>query len=322
MVVGTPGRLLDHLERRTLDLSHIEVVVLDEADRMLDMGFIDDIKRILSYAPASKQTALFSATMPKEIMGLARKYLTSPEIVKESSDDELTVEGVAQYYLSIDGNQKLDALATILKERSTRTIVFTRTKYGADRLSHFIQRFGLNALALHGNLSQNRRDRVMDEFKNGRLNILIATDLAARGLHVEDVSHVINYDLPQDAMTYVHRIGRTGRQGKTGEAITFTTSLQETRELEKMVRQIGAEIQKLDMAVKHVAFSHESTQQRDYSETNRGGGRRERGSRHGSPRQSYGNRSRPSYGRGGSSSHSHGQGPAQHARRTTHAFRV
>ncbi|HEV8289840.1 MAG TPA: DEAD/DEAH box helicase [Candidatus Norongarragalinales archaeon] len=247
IVVGTPGRVLDHLERRSLNLSSVKVVVLDEADRMLDMGFIDDVNRILEKTPREKQTMLFSATMPAPIRRLAEKFMVTPELVKVS-EDKLTVTGITQYYMGVDPRDKIDVLQAILKTRAkTQTIAFCRTKHGADRVAEILQRKGFNTLALHGNLTQNARDKVMAKFREGQIQVLVATDLAARGLDVDDVTHVINYDLPEDGNVYLHRIGRTGRAGKAGESITFCGNLLDIRSVKLWAQIAGSTIDAIDI---------------------------------------------------------------------------
>ncbi|MCX8195130.1 MAG: DEAD/DEAH box helicase [Candidatus Micrarchaeota archaeon] len=221
IVVGTPGRLLDHIERGTLALDSVEVVVLDEADRMLDMGFIEDIEKILQKTPKGRQTLLFSATMPSEIIELSKKYLKSPQEVKVG-EDSLAVKTIKQYYAEVSKFDKLNALLTILVEQKpSLALVFVRTKRSADRLNEILLDRGFHSLALHGDMSQNKRDRSMEAFRRRHINILVATDLASRGLDVTGVSHVINYDMPSDPYTYIHRIGRTGRMGKEGVAISL-----------------------------------------------------------------------------------------------------
>lgn len=255
IVVGTPGRIIDHLKRGTLDLSKLSIAVLDEADRMLDMGFIEDVEFILQKSRRERQMALFSATMPSEIIQLANKHMNSPEKIKES-EDEFTVKEIKQYYLSIDPKDRLNAMALLFKHKTpAMTIVFCRTKLGADKLSHYLKLFGINALALHGNLTQARRERTLQDFRNGRIQVLVATDLAARGLDIQGVSHVINYNIPEDEKTYVHRIGRTGRMGKDGEAITLVTNLEEQKTIQKIASMNGANIEKMEMQITHVPFT-------------------------------------------------------------------
>lgn len=238
VVIGTPGRLLDHLSRKTLNLSNVQMVVLDEADEMLDMGFIEDIESILQATPAERQTLLFSATMPEEIKRLARKYLTEPEFVTVSKNN-LTVPQIEQVYYESREPNKLDSLCRILDSTSiSLSIIFCRTKRGVDELVAGLQARGYPAAALHGDLSQHQRNHVMKQFRTGQIDYLVATDVAARGLDIENVSHVINYDIPQDPEFYVHRIGRTGRAGKTGVAITLVSprDYKQLRLIEKLTK--------------------------------------------------------------------------------------
>ncbi|MEW5955938.1 MAG: DEAD/DEAH box helicase, partial [Candidatus Micrarchaeota archaeon] len=243
IVVGTPGRVIDHLRRGTLRLGHVRTVVLDEADRMLDMGFIDDVRLILSHAPKERQTMLFSATMPGPILQIAENDMRSPVHVRVS-EDKMTVETVRQYYWSVDPRDKPDALATVLKHapKPLLALVFCRTKFGADRVERILAERGFKAMALHGNLTQARRDHVMAQFRSGAIDALVATDLAARGLDVPDVTHVINYDPPEDSTAYVHRIGRTARAGKEGEAVTLVSNVAEIKQLRLTARMANAEI--------------------------------------------------------------------------------
>ncbi len=221
IVVGTPGRLIDLLDRRMLRLDQVKILVLDEADRMLDMGFIDDIRRIISTIPRNRQTMLFSATIPDRIKDLSRSIMNNPEIISVSPE-ELTVNEIEQFYYEIDQKTKLDAFIEVVKrEAPTSAIVFTNTKRWADTLSRMMQKRGLRSEAMHGDLSQNQRDRVMDGFRNKKITFMVATDVAARGLDIQGVSHIFNYDIPKDKENYIHRIGRTGRAGNTGRAISF-----------------------------------------------------------------------------------------------------
>jgi len=221
IVVGTPGRLMDHMERGTIDLSHVEVAVLDEADRMLDMGFVEDIEKILQKTPSNRQTLMFSATMPPAILELSKKYMHAPQEVRVS-EDSLSVKAIKQYYIETSKFDRLNMLLMLLVEKKPKlALIFARTKRGADRLNEILVDRGFKSMALHGDMSQNKRDRSMEAFRKGHTNILVATDLASRGLDVTDVTHVINFDTTDDPMTYVHRIGRTGRMGKGGEAISF-----------------------------------------------------------------------------------------------------
>lgn len=220
IVVGTPGRLLDHINRGTIRLNGIKTLVLDEADEMLDMGFIEDIEAIMDALPnGERQTLLFSATMPQPIMALAEQYMSDPQTIRVSREN-LTVPLIDQFYYEM--REKTDGLCRILDVGETgKLIIFCRTKKGVDELSAALEARGYMAGGLHGDLSQTQRDRVMKKFRDGQIDILIATDVAARGIDIEDITHVINYDIPQDPETYVHRIGRTGRAGKSGVAITL-----------------------------------------------------------------------------------------------------
>lgn len=241
VVVGTPGRILDHLRRETLSLADVQMVVLDEADEMLDMGFIEDIEAILAQAPAEHQTALFSATMPPEMVRLSRKFMHEPVRVTIEAE-AATVPEVRQLYYEV-GRDKVDALSRILDfEQPTSAIVFTRTRVGAQEVADALESRGYAAEPLHGDMSQTQRDAVMRRFRDGRTEILVATDVAARGLDIEHVSHVINYDIPESPDGYVHRVGRTARAGRRGEAITLVGP-RERRQLNYIQRTIGARIE-------------------------------------------------------------------------------
>lgn len=237
VVIGTPGRLLDHLERGTLDLSRVKILVLDEADEMLDMGFIEDIERILERLPRERQNLLFSATMPPPILALTRRYMRDPVTIRVTRDDKLTAPSITQVYYKVLERNKLEALARILDaEEIEQSIIFCRTKKGVDELTEALQARGYLADGIHGDLSQAQRERVMRDFRAGRIEHLIATDVAARGLDIPNVSHVINYDIPQDPESYVHRIGRTGRAGRSGVAITLVTP-REMKQL-RMIQEV------------------------------------------------------------------------------------
>ncbi len=223
VVVGTPGRIKDHLSRRTLDLSELRAVVLDEADEMLRMGFIDDVEEILSKAPAASQRALFSATMPPAIRRVAAKYLGAAEEIRIAAKTS-TVERIEQHYLLVHNHHKLDALTRILEvEDFDGMIIFVRTKSSTVELAEKLEARGFTATAINGDLSQSLRESTINRLKKGQLDILVATDVAARGLDVDRISHIINYDIPNDTESYVHRIGRTGRAGRSGKAILFAT---------------------------------------------------------------------------------------------------
>ncbi|MCL6632742.1 MAG: DEAD/DEAH box helicase [Alicyclobacillus herbarius] len=246
IVIGTPGRVLDHLRRGTLDLSSVRMVVLDEADEMLDMGFIEDIEAILSETPAERQTLLFSATFPPAVKRLATRYMRNPEHVTVNRG-EVTVPMIDQVYYKVLERNKLDSLCRIIdSEEVSLGIIFCRTKRGVDELTEALLARGYLADGLHGDLSQTQRDRVMRKFRSGDIELLIATDVAARGIDVENVTHVINYDLPQDPESYVHRIGRTGRAGKRGLAISLVTP-REFKLLKQIQRETGANIESRDV---------------------------------------------------------------------------
>jgi ATP-dependent RNA helicase DeaD len=241
VVVGTVGRVLDLISRHSIVLHDCRFVVLDEADEMLDLGFLEDVERILSMTPSGRQTALFSATMPPPIRKLADRYLYDPVTVKVKAAT-LTIDTVAQFQLPVETRDKAKKLVEVLKaERPEQAIVFVRTKVRCDQLFRTLRDGGMNVRALHGDMSQGSRDGVMLAFKGGRVPILVATDVAARGLDISTVTHVVNYDVPTSPDTYVHRIGRTGRVGRSGRAITFVEARQK-RELEAIERHIGTSI--------------------------------------------------------------------------------
>jgi ATP-dependent RNA helicase DeaD len=221
IVIGTPGRLLDHIQRGTLRLDAIRIVILDEADRLLDMGFAPDVRRLLRMVPKERQTALFSATLTGEIKDLAYRFTNDP--VQIAIDPERrTTESVEQVYVEVLEEDKPRVLEELLRRWETeQVLVFRHTKRGVDRLLEDLQRRGHAVAAIHGDLTQRERERTLENFRSGEVKILVATNLAARGLHIEDISHVVNYDLPEDAETFTHRIGRTGRAGESGVAVTF-----------------------------------------------------------------------------------------------------
>jgi ATP-dependent RNA helicase RhlE len=221
ILIATPGRLLDLMDQRFINLQHIKLFVLDEADRMLDMGFIHDVKKVIARLPQKRQTLFFSATMPKEIQLLANSILTNPVKV-EVTPVSSTAETIRQAVYFVEKNDKRKLLMHILKsEKIPSVLVFTRTKHGADRVARELTKSGIEALAIHGNKSQNARQTALGNFKNGRTRVLVATDIAARGIDVDNLSHVINYEIPNVPETYVHRIGRTGRAGASGIALSF-----------------------------------------------------------------------------------------------------
>ncbi|WP_025028517.1 DEAD/DEAH box helicase [Caldalkalibacillus mannanilyticus] len=239
VVIGTPGRILDHIRRKTLILQNVKMVVLDEADEMLDMGFIDDIEVILQQVSNERQTLLFSATMPPEIKKLTHRYMQNPKIISINRS-EVTAPLIDQAYYKVLEKNKLESLCRILDSQEIELgIIFCRTKRGVDELSEALQTRGYLTDALHGDLSQIQRDKVMKSFRDSSIEFLIATDVAARGIDVENVSHVINYDIPQDPESYVHRIGRTGRAGRKGLAITLVTprEMKHLRSIELEIKQ-------------------------------------------------------------------------------------
>jgi len=223
ILVATPGRLLDHVQQKTVDLRQVEILVLDEADRMLDMGFIHDIRKILALLPAKRQNLLFSATFPEEIRKLAGSFMKDPvtvEVARRNTPAEL----VSQIVHPVDATRKRELLTHLVKSNDWKQVlVFCKTKHGANRLAQQLSRDGVNADAIHGNKSQNARERALEQFKEGKVRVLVATDIAARGLDIEALPHVVNYDLPHVAEDYVHRIGRTGRAGVEGEAVTLVS---------------------------------------------------------------------------------------------------
>jgi ATP-dependent RNA helicase DeaD len=241
VIVGTPGRVMDHMRRETLDLSNIKLVVLDEADEMLKMGFQEDVEFILSHTPAERQTALFSATMPKGVRRIADNYLNDAVSV-EVERKTLTVPTVKQFYINLSENQKTDALTRLLEveiNSGEAVLIFHRTKVGAAALTEKLQARGYAAEAMHGDMNQNQREAVIKKLKNGQIETVVATDVAARGLDVERITTVINYDMPSDTESYVHRIGRTGRAGREGKAVLFVTPRQQRmkREIENYTKQ-------------------------------------------------------------------------------------
>lgn len=245
VVVGTPGRIMDHLAKGTLDLSELQYLVLDEADEMLKMGFAEDVEQILSQTPEEKQVALFSATMPPQIRRLAQKYLREPEEITITSKTA-TNKNITQRYLVVSYAQKVDALTRILEvENFDGMIVFVRTKNETETLAEKLRARGYSAAAINGDVPQVQRERSVNQLKAGKLDILVATDVAARGLDVERISHVINFDIPTDTESYVHRIGRTGRAGRTGDAISFITPRERylLKHIEKATRQEPTQMQ-------------------------------------------------------------------------------
>ncbi len=259
IVVGTPGRIMDHMERRTLDISQVKYVVLDEADEMLNMGFVEDIETILKSSPKNRRTVLFSATMPPHIERLAKNYMNDYEVIAAAKDN-LSKANIQQIYFEVPQSDKFEALFRIIDvEESFYGLVFCRTKIDADEISHKLSNRGCRAEAIHGDLSQGQREKVLQKFRSKKLTVLVATDVAARGIDIDNLTHVINYSLPQDPESYVHRIGRTGRAGKTGIAITLITP-SEYRKLVSIQRMSNMTITK--QKVPNVSEVIESKKQR------------------------------------------------------------
>ncbi|WP_309500184.1 DEAD/DEAH box helicase [Sulfurovum sp.] len=242
IVVATPGRLKDLYKKGKIDVFNPEIVVLDEADEMLDMGFLDDIKEIFEYIPQNRQTLLFSATMPEPIKELASHILFQPEFISAVGEDETTNNIIDQRYYMINENQRDDAIVRLLETEDTnKCIIFCRMKREVDRLAEYLNALGFSASGLHGDLEQTEREAVIKAYRRGETKIMVATDVAARGLDVKDVTHVFNYHIPFDPQSYVHRIGRTGRAGKSGQAITLVTT-EEFKELQRIQKEVGAEM--------------------------------------------------------------------------------
>ena len=239
VLVATPGRLLDHIQQRSVDLSHVEILVLDEADRMLDMGFIRDIRRILAVLPKKRQNLLFSATFSPEIRGLADGLLNNPTSVEVAARNA-TADNVAQRVFAVDQDRKRELLSHLIEEHQWgQVLVFTRTKHGADRLARHLSQDGMQAMAIHGDKSQGARTRALAEFKEGKVQVLVATDIAARGIDISELPHVVNFELPHVPEDYVHRIGRTGRAGNNGQAVSLVSSEErkQLQDVEKLLRR-------------------------------------------------------------------------------------
>ena len=251
IVVATPGRLMDHMQRGTVNIGHVRSVVLDEADQMLDIGFAQAIHHILRHTPPSRQTLLFSATMPEPINRLARRYLNDPVWIRIGEYAE-PVEQVKQHYYEVADLDRPDALDGLLRQPGiiSQALVFRRTKVGVDRLVAYLQKRGHDAQAIHGDMTQAHRDQVMGRFRSGGLRILVATNVAARGLDIPDVSHVINYDMPDNLEEYVHRIGRTARMGRPGTAITFVTEW-DFPVLDVIQDHVGSDLERGNLVFSH-----------------------------------------------------------------------
>ncbi len=247
IVIGTPGRIMDHMRRRTLKLHDVKMVVLDEADEMLSMGFREDIEEILSHTPEDRQTVLFSATMPKEILDITEKFQRDPAMI-EIKSRSLTVEHIKQHFIEVPMGKKMDALNMLLRYFSPkRAMIFCNTKVMVEDLEKYLKENGFDSESLHGDMQQSSRTRVMDSFKGGLSNILIATDVAARGIDVNDIDFVFNYDIPQNREYYVHRIGRTGRAGKDGTAVTICSGRRQITAIKDIARSTKSDIVQLDL---------------------------------------------------------------------------
>ena len=247
IVIGTPGRIIDHINRRTIKLQNLKTIVLDEADEMLQMGFREDIEKILSHIPKERQTILFSATMPPEILAITKEYQHSPVLIKTISKSN-TVEAIEQLYYHVPHSKKFDALVLLLKYYGYKSsMIFCNTKKMVDELTDMLIAKGFKAVGIHGDMKQNQRTMVMNSFKSGRTSILVATDVAARGIDVSGVDAVFNYDLPQDNEYYVHRIGRTGRAGRTGTAHTLAGSRMQVSELHTIAKNTKSEIKESEL---------------------------------------------------------------------------
>ena len=279
ILIATPGRLLDLVYQGYADIGRVEVFILDEADRMLDMGFIDDVRRVIDIIPQKRQTMFFTATMPPEILKLTREILTDPVDVAVNPISS-TVEKTAQYVYFVKKENKIDLLTDILKRDRTveSALVFTRTKYGADKLSNKLYRAGVDCMAIHGDKSQGARQKALNDFKRGRIRVLVATDIAARGIDISDLSHVFNFELPNEPESYVHRIGRTGRAGKSGIAVSFCDADERVylRDIEKLIQK---KITPVENERFPAPFGPLSDEQRRPQGGQGGGGNKRRGGR-------------------------------------------
>lgn len=246
IVIATPGRLMDLMNRKWIDLSNLKCVILDEADKMFDLGFRDDIDFILSKVPRQRQTILFSATISDEIQKLAEKHLKKEKVFVNVSQDKLAVDEIDQFFVRVFPNERVSMLVDLIHAKNmNKCLVFCRTQRTADWLSRQLNQYRIPSKSVHGGMTQNLRQRLIDDYKSDKIPVLVATNLVARGLHIDDISHVINFDFPQDQESYVHRIGRTARFGKRGEAITFCANVKEVQELMKIQSKINTPIQEL-----------------------------------------------------------------------------
>ncbi len=298
ILVATPGRLLDLMNQGFINLREVEIFVLDEADRMLDMGFVHDVKRIITKLPTKRQTLFFSATMPAEIQSLANSILTNPEKV-EVTPVSSTAETITQSLYYVEKQNKAALLKFILSDAGIETaLVFTRTKHGADKVVKDLIKLGITAEAIHGNKSQNARQRALSNFKNRSTRILVATDIAARGIDVDDLTHVINYELPDIAETYVHRIGRTGRAGASGISFSFCEA-EETEALRDIHKLIGKQIPLNSNHPYHITFNGIQGRPKQQARPQRSfGGASRSGNNQGRPKQFSGSEGPRSFSRG------------------------
>lgn len=256
IVVGTPGRIMDHMRRGTLSLEHVKLVVLDEADEMLNMGFFEDMQTILKEAPEERQTLLFSATMPPAIMNLTKEFQTNPEVVAVDKGKR-TVSTISQFYYYVPQAQKMDALNLLLQgNRPSKAVVFCNTKKMVDELVEYLNQHKFRSIGLHGDMKQAVRSQVMSDYKNGRFQILVATDVAARGIDIDDVDAVFNYDIPTENEYYIHRIGRTGRAGKTGSSFTLATNQMQVRKLRELENFLNAPIKERPLPTTEEILQH------------------------------------------------------------------
>lgn len=302
ILIATPGRLIDHLERRSVNLSHVEVLVLDEADRMFDMGFIDDMRLIIKQTPATRQTLLFSATMSKQVRMLVKDIQKSPELI-EVGERRTPATTVTQHFYSVNEDKKLSLLIHILKEKDLDCVlVFSKTKIGAEKVSNNLYKNGIKAISIHSDRTQAQRQRALAGFKQGQYKVMVATDVAARGIDVEGISHVINYDIPGFAEDYIHRIGRTGRALSTGDALTFVTR-SEARHVKKIEQFIGKKfeikkypgydynkVEEKPLKSDHAPAEESNDGERNFNRENRGEKRFNRNERRSGGRQSFGDR--------------------------------
>lgn len=263
IVVGTPGRILDHIRRGSLDFSHLQMLVLDEADMMLQMGFIEEVDRIIARTPSDRQTMCFSATLDKPVKQLAKTYMREPFYVSVRGDRK-TVDEVEQIVIRTTDRKKQDALCEVIDEQKPfMAIIFCRTKRRVRALNEALKQRGYDSEELHGDMSQAKREKVMKDFRNMKIQLLVATDVAARGLDIQGVTHVYNYDMIQDTESYIHRIGRTARAGKKGTAVTFVTPKHSTQ-LQKLEAEVQSDIRKLDFREQKTRFVKKSTDRRKF----------------------------------------------------------